>query len=178
MNCCRVNNDDFRVLLKAVLMTASGMEFPFRSYKEMFLYSIYGRDTPGFRLSLNSCGLLRIIRLMSMRIRQSLAMVLILALTLSGLQFAVPGVWENAGSDDLATLMTSVSMDHDCADCNPQDCCATQTCQMTTHCVSFPAVIVSANLNGQGGKSAHQLAMASPIVPSTLIPSIYRPPWA
>ncbi|WP_456444745.1 hypothetical protein [Thiolapillus sp.] len=115
---------------------------------------------------------------MRKRIRQSLAMVLILALTLSGLQSAVFADRGGAGSVGKVVQITSAQMNHDCADCDTQDCCATQTCQMTSHCVSFPAVVVTAGLNAHGGKPARLLPRTSPLVPSSLIPTIYRPPWA
>ena len=117
--------------------------------------------------------------LMRKRIRQSLAIVLMLALMVSGLQ-AVGAVLPGNGPDfgGVAMQMSMQDMNHQCGDCDPQDCCASGVCQMTSHCLSFPTVPAAAGYSLSHGKPLAVAWTLAPTLASTLIFTIYRPPWA
>ncbi len=116
---------------------------------------------------------------MRKRIQQLLAILLMLALVVSGLQ-AVGAVLPGNGPDSggVVMQMNMQDMDHQCGDCDPQDCCASGICQMTSHCLSFPSVPAAARYSFSRGKPLAVARTLAPTLASTLIFTIYRPPWA
>jgi len=116
---------------------------------------------------------------MRKRIRQSLAIVLMLALMVSGLQAvgaAMPGNGPDFGG--MAMQMNMQDMDHQCGNCDCQGCCASGICQLTSHCLSFPAVPATTGYFLSHGKPLALVRTPASTLASTLIFTIYRPPWA
>ena len=116
---------------------------------------------------------------MRKRIRQSLAIVLVLALMVSGLQ-AVGAARPGSGSDMDGVLMhtNTQNVDHQGGDCAPQDCCASGICQMSSHCLSILALPSTTGYFLSHRKPLPLVPTLTPILVSTLIFTIYRPPWA
>lgn len=117
---------------------------------------------------------------MRKRIQQLLAILLMLTLVVSGLQAvgaALPGSVPESGGV-VAMQMNMQDMDHQCGDCDPQDCCASGVCQMTSHCLSFPSVPAAAGYSFSRGRPLAAARTLAPTLASTLIFTIYRPPWA
>ena len=111
--------------------------------------------------------------------QQSLAIVLMLALMLSGLQAVgaiLPGNGPNM--DGELTQINMHNVDHQCGDCTRQDCCASGICQMGSHCLSFLALPATAGYPLSHGKPLTLAWILTPPLASTLIFTIYRPPWA
>ncbi|WP_457675828.1 hypothetical protein [Thiolapillus sp.] len=110
--------------------------------------------------------------------RKIISVLLVAALTLAGLPSV--GFAELAGAGgvtaDMATGMPD--MDHDCADCDPWNCCTDMNCQMTSHCLAHPAMPMDAGLTFHDDSGSPVPGLVSPSLPSRLIPTIYRPPWA
>ncbi|HDK38117.1 MAG TPA: hypothetical protein ENG92_03780 [Thiolapillus brandeum] len=97
----------------------------------------------------------------------------------SGLQSAVFSAYADGGAGMPATQVYADLMSHDCVDCEPrQDCCGSLECQMILQCSAFPAMTSVVGRLGYDRADSRQHRFIQPALPSALIYTIYRPPWA